>query len=140
MRKERDPGDSAILNEAAVRVIRRKAREGTLSVSEAALFYGVGFEAIRRVVRRETWRHVADEPPPGQTPAATDLHAQAARLFAMQEGLEASRPPEGLARLQEGITAKQAQTAANLELQREAGVSLSPEAQAFLAQTGIDRE
>ena len=92
MRQVRKAGDSAILNEEAVRIIRRKAREGTLVVSEAALFYDVGFEAIRRVVRRETWRHVRDVEAVA-LPAGDEMAAMAQRLMQAQADRDNGQAP-----------------------------------------------
>ena len=50
---------SCVLDEAAVRQLLIAQRDhGGVDVREAADFYGVGPEAIRRVLRRDTWRHV----------------------------------------------------------------------------------
>lgn len=54
------PGRAHKLNEAAVREIRRLAAQGVRR-SELAQRYGVSTEMVRRIVRREEWRHVADE-------------------------------------------------------------------------------
>jgi hypothetical protein len=47
------------LTEDIVRRIRRGASEGQ-SPREIGMLFGVATETIRRIVRRETWAHVAD--------------------------------------------------------------------------------
>ena len=79
----RRPGKAAILDEAAVRVIRRMHEEGTLDVREAADTYGVGLEAIRRVARKETWRHVKDVPVMPEAEMTARIAASQEKLLAM---------------------------------------------------------
>ena len=55
LRGEHQP--TAKLNEVAVRVIRYMAAKG-VTASKLARVHGVGRTTIRRVVARQTWRHV----------------------------------------------------------------------------------
>lgn len=83
MARERNNGRAAILDENAVRAIRRMHAEGTLDVREAASVYDVGLEAIRRVARRETWRHVKDVPVVMEAEMPARIAASQEKLLAL---------------------------------------------------------
>jgi hypothetical protein len=74
------PRASAVLNEDAVRRIRKLASEGWTTRALVQEF-DVGFETIRRIIRWETWRWVSEAPSAGASiPPAHDAASSLARL------------------------------------------------------------
>lgn len=77
---------NAQLNESDVRMIRQLCV--TQSVRQLANIYCVGLETIRKIIRRDSWKWVADEinfnePVPRLTP--TDVQAADASLARLQK-------------------------------------------------------
>jgi len=103
-----------VLDDAGVRELLITQRDhGGVDVRAAADWYGVGPEAIRRVLRRETWRHVKI----GEAVSEAEVNAAQTRLL---EAL--GKTPEAVAAQGEAI------------IEELGGPSMSPGAKALLAQ------
>ena len=59
-----------------VRLIRRQAARNQLNVRAWADLHECSLETVRRIARRETYRHIADLPEPAPTPADLPPEAQ----------------------------------------------------------------
>lgn len=94
---------NAVLVENDIRQIRLLAR--TQTVRELSDAYGVGMESIRKIIRRDSWKWVADEIDfDAAAQPLTELQKQAARQSAerLQELLSAqAAEPTGLEKLQQ---------------------------------------
>ena len=53
---------NASLSEDEVRLIRRLGDSGEQTPRELAAFFSVGLETIRRILRRDTWSWLSQEP------------------------------------------------------------------------------
>ena len=86
---------NAQLNESDVRMIRRLA--GTQSVRELAEIYCVGMETVRKVIRRDSWKWLAEEidfdapasPPTDAERLAADASFQRLQKLLAREPVEA---------------------------------------------------
>ena len=87
---------NAVLSDSDVRQIRIHAK--THTTRDLADIYGVGMETIRKIVRRDSWKWIAEEidynaPIPALT--GVDTEAAAASFARLQQRLKEGPPTEG---------------------------------------------